>query len=158
MAKRTFHFPGFSVIEGDIKVDVSLNRFEKRFQEAQFWLDSQVMTDMVPYMPFRNGTFIQETRAQSAAIAGSGKVVAGAGPQGRYLYYGKVMVDKETGKGPMNIPGVGLRFKRGAELVVTDRPLNYGNPKATPEWFETAKKKYGNRWIKGVKKRAGGGK
>lgn len=158
MAGRTFHFPGFSIVEGDIKVDVSLDRFEKQFQEAQFWLDSQIMTDMVPYMPFRNGDFIKVTRQQSASIAGSGKVYAAYGPFGRYLYYGKVMVDKETGKGPMNIPGVGLRFRKGAELVATDRPLNYGNPKATPEWFETAKKNHGNNWVKGVKKRAGGGK
>lgn len=148
MAKRTFHFPGISVVEGDIKVDVSLNRFEKQFQEAQFWLDSQVMTDMVPYMPFRNGTFIQETRAQSAALAGSGKVIAGVGPQGRFLYYGKVMVDPDTGS-PWSKPG--------EKKVVTDRPLKYGNPKATAEWFETAKKSELNQWAKGVKRRAGGG-
>ena len=42
MASRTFHFPGFSIVSGDIKADVSLNRFEKQFQEAQFWLDGPI--------------------------------------------------------------------------------------------------------------------
>lgn len=156
MAGRTFHFPKFSIVEGDIKVDVSLDRFEKQYKDAQFWLDSQVMTDMVPYMPFRNGDFIKVTRMQSASIAGSGKVYAAYSPFGRYLYEGKVMVDSETGRGPFNIPNVGLRFRKGAKLVATDRPLNYGNPKATPHWFDTAKKNHGSQWVKGVKKRAGG--
>lgn len=147
MASRTFHFPGFSIVEGDIKVDVKLNRFEKQFQEAQFWLDSQVMTDMVPYMPFRNGDFIKITRMQSASVAGSGKVYAAYGPQGRFLYEGVVMVDPETGS-PWARPG--------AKKVVTDRPLKYGNPKATPHWFDTAKENHGKQWVKGVKKRAGG--
>ena len=147
MAGRTFHFPGFSIVEGDIKVDVSLDRFEKQFQEAQFWLDSQIMTDMVPYMPFRNGTFIQQTRRLSSSLAGSGKVVAGAPPQGRFLYYGKVMVG-ETSRSPWAM--------KGEKKIVTDRPLKYGNPKATSEWFETAKKNHGRNWVEGVKKRAGG--
>lgn len=41
MASKIFHFPSFSIVKGDIKVNVSLNRFEKQFQEAQNWLDGQ---------------------------------------------------------------------------------------------------------------------
>ena len=114
MASRTFHFPGFSIVSGDIKADVSLNRFEKQFQEAQFWLDGQVMNDMVPYMPHRDGIFVNLTRMRSAALQGTGKVVAGA--------------------------------------------LTYGNPKATPHWFDTAKEAHGKAWVRGVKRIAGGGK
>ena len=33
---------------------LSWRGFDKQFQEAQFWLDGQVMNDMIPYMPFRN--------------------------------------------------------------------------------------------------------
>ena len=75
MASKTFHFPGFSLVQGDIKVDVSLNRFEKQFQEAQYYLDSQIMNDMVPYMPHRDGNFVNVTRLQSAALAGSGTLI-----------------------------------------------------------------------------------
>lgn len=149
MASKTFHFPGFSLVQGDIKVDVSLNCFEKQFQEAQYYLDSQIMNDMVPYMPHRDGNFVNVTRLQSAALAGSGKVVAAAPPMGRFLYEGKVMVDPVTGS-----PWA----RKGAKKVVTERPLTYGNPKATPHWFDTAKDAHGKSWVKGVKRIAGGGK
>lgn len=149
MASRTFHFSGFSIVSGDIKADVSLNRFENQFQEAQFWLDGQVMTDMVPYMPHRDGAFVNLTRMRSAALQGTGKVVAGAPPQGRFLYEGKVMVDPVTGS-----PWA----RKGAKKVVTERPLTYSNPKATPHWFDTAKDAHGKAWVKGVKRIAGGGK
>ena len=147
MASKTFHFPGFSLVQGDIKVDVSLNRFEKQFQEAQYYLDSQIMNDMVPYMPHRDGNFVNVTRLQSAALAGSGKVVAAAPPMGRFLYEGKVMVDPVTGS-----PWA----RKGAKKVVTERPLTYSNPKATPHWFDTAKDAHGKAWVKGVKRIAGG--
>lgn len=161
MASRTFHFPGFSLVQGDIRVNVKLNRFEKQFQEAQYYLDNEVMTSMVPFMPMRDGNFINETKLQSAALAGSGKVVAGVPPMGRYLYEGVVMVDKETGKGPFFIPGVGYRYRKGAELIPTGRPLKYDktkHPNVKDHWFDAAKQKDGDKWIKGVKKIAGGGK
>lgn len=149
MASKTFHFPGFSLVEGDIKVDVSLNRFEKQYQKAQYYLDNQIMNDMVLYMPHQDGTLVNLTRLQSAALAGTGRVVAAAPPQGRFLYEGKVMVDPVTGS-----PWA----RKGAKKVVTDRPLTYSNPKATPHWFDTAKESHGKAWVKGVKRIAGGGK
>lgn len=150
MAKsRMFHFPKWSLVEGDIKVDVNLNRFEKQFQEAQYYLDGQIMNDMVPYMPQRSNALINLTRLNSAAIQGSGKVYAAYAIYGRYQYMGKVMVDPDTGS-PWAKPG--------AKKVVTERPLTYSNPKATPRWFDTAKEVNGKAWIKGVKRIAGGGK
>ena len=149
MASKTFHFPGFSLVEGGIKVDVSLNRFEKQYQKAQYYLDNQIMNDMVLYMPHQDGTLVNLTRLQSAALAGTGRVVAAAPPQGRFLYEGKVMVDPVTGS-----PWA----RKGAKKVVTDRPLTYSNPKATPHWFDTAKESHGKAWVKGVKRIAGGGK
>lgn len=134
-----------------IELDVDLSRFEKQYGKAQFILDNAVMTSMVPYMPHRTGTFINVTKAMSAAIAGSGTVVAAAPPMGRFLYEGKVMIDPETGS-PWARPG--------AKKIVTDKSLNYDtshHPKVTAHWFETAKKNHGKSWIKAVKKEAGGG-
>lgn len=148
MASKITHFPSFSIVEGDIKVDISLVRFEKQYQEAQFWLDSKVMKDMKPYMPQQTGALINLTVAQSASLAGTGLVCAAAGPYGRFQYEGKVMVDQETGS-----PWA----RRGAKKVVTERNLTYSNPKATPHWFDTAKQNHGKSWVDGVKKRAGGG-
>ena len=147
MASKTFHFPGFSIVSGDIKADVKLDRFEKSFQDAEYWLDGEIMTDMVPFMPHRDGTFINLTKIQSAAIQGSGKVIAAAPPTGRFLYEGKVMVDPQSGS-----PWA----RKGAKKVVTGKQLDYSNPRATPHWFDTAKEKYGKSWIKGVKEIAGG--
>lgn len=132
----------------DAEVTLDLERFVKQFSRAQFWLDSRVMQDMEPYMPKQTGTFINITKAMSAAIAGSGEVVAAAPPMGRFLYEGKVMVDPVT-KSPW--------ARKGAKKIVTERDLTYSNPKATPHWFDTAKKNHGKAWVDGVKKRAGGG-
>jgi hypothetical protein len=150
MASKTFHFPSFSIVKGDIKVNVSLNRFEKQFQEAQYWLDGQVFTDMEKYMPFRDGNMRNVSAIMSRSMQGSGQVIAGAPPYGRFLYEGKVMVDPVTGS-PL--------ARAGAKKVVTDRDLVFdktAHPRATDHWFDAAKEQYVKSWAKGVKKRAGG--
>lgn len=131
-----------------IELEVDLSRFNKQYGKAQYVLDSAVMKDMTPYMPQRTGVFIDVTKAMSAAIAGSGTVIAAAPPMGRFLYEGKVMVDEKTGS-PWARPG--------AKKVVTDRDLDYSNPRATPHWYDTAKKNHGKSWVNTVKKIAGGG-
>ncbi len=165
MASRTQHFRGFSVVQGDITVNVNFSRFEKQFEDAQKALDMAVMTSMIPFMPKQTGNFIDRTIIMSTSMAGTGIVVAAAPPMGRYLYEGKVMVDSETGKGPMKIPdGPGgayvLRFRKGAELVATTRDLDYSkaaNPDVTDHWFDAAKKKDLKAWVSLVKQKAGGG-
>ena len=137
--------------DATIELDVDLSRFEKQYGKAQYELDNMVMASMQPYMPHRTGTFINVTKAMSAAIAGSGTVIAAAPPMGRFLYEGKVMVDPETGS-PWARPG--------AKKIVTDKDLEYDkshNPKVTDHWFDTAKKNHGKSWVKSVKRIAGGG-
>jgi len=142
------HFKGFSIQKGDIQIRVSLDRFSKQYEKAQFKLDSMVMTSMVPFMPHQTGDLINRTRAASSALAGTGKVVAAVPPAGRFLYEGKLMVDPETGS-----PWA----RKGAKKVVTETDLKYSNPKATAHWFDTAKTKDGDDWVKATKKTAGGG-
>lgn len=147
---KTFHFPSFSMVAGDITVNISLNRFEKQFQEAQNWLDGQVFTDMEKYMPFRDGNMRNVSAIMSRSMQGTGRVIAGAPPYGRFLYEGKVMVDPLTGS-----PWA----RAGAKKVVTDRDLVFdktAHPRATDHWFDAAKEQYVKSWAKGVKKRAGG--
>lgn len=148
---NTKHFHSFSVVNGHVKVQVDLTRFDKQFQEAQFWLDGQVMNDMIPYMPFRDGIMVDTTRVRSASMQGTGKVCAGAPPYGRFLYEGKLMVDPETRS---------AWARPGAKKIVTDTPLKFdktAHPSATDHWFDAAKSAHGKQWVKGVKKRAGGG-
>lgn len=137
--------------DSTIELDVDLSRFEKQYGKAQYTLDSMVMTSMEPYMPHRTGVFRNITKAMSAAIAGSGTVIAAAPPFGRFLYEGKVMVDPET-----NSPWA----RPGAKKIVTDKDLEYDtshNPKVTSHWFDEAKKNHRESWVRAVKKEAGGG-
>lgn len=147
---KTFHFPSFSMVAGDITVNISLNRFEKQFQEAQNWLDGQVFTDMEKYMPFRDGNMRNVSAIMSRSMQGSGRVIAGAPPYGQFLYEGKVMVDPATGS-----PWA----RAGAKKVVTDRDLVFdktAHPRATDHWFAAAKTENVKSWVKGVKRIAGG--
>lgn len=138
------NIPDIDVKADGVHIHIDTSIYDGRIKDAQYWLDSQIMTDMVPLMPHQTGTFINVTRAQSAALAGTGKVVAAAPPMGRFLYEGKVMIDPETGS-PWARPG--------AKKIVTDRPLKYSNPSAVPRWFDAAKETHLQEWIDGVKEK-----
>lgn len=136
-------------IRADLEID--LGRFEGQYSRAQYLLDSMVMNDMIPYMPMQTAQFMNVTRAMSASIAGSGKVVAAAPPFGRFLYNGKVMVGEQSGS-----PWA----KKGERKVVTDRNLEYyrgRHPQARSHWFDAAKKKNQKKWIRQTRNTAGGG-
>lgn len=84
------------------------------------------------YMPYRTGVLATKSKYIKSATE-----IEVVGKAATYLYYGKVMVNAKTGKGPMNIPGVGLRYKKGTILKATDRDLQYDktkNPQAGPYW------------------------
>ena len=147
MADNDLHLKGFSLVSANMRVNVNPKRLNENLYRAQFALDTQIMNDMIPYMPMNTGTLIQVTRAKSAATAGTGMVCAAAAPYGRFQYYGKVMVDPQT-----NSPW----SRKGAKKIVTDRPLDYSNPKAQPEWFQVAKDKNLNKWVQKVKNKVGG--
>ena len=121
--------------------------FEKRIQRAQYLLDIQVMIDMEHRMPRQTGQFIQLTKARSVACAGTGKVVAGAPPFGRFLYHGKVMVDPVTGS-----PWA----RKGTRKILTDRDLKFWYPGAVPHWFEAAKAERIQDWQRLVASVLGG--
>lgn len=157
---RTRHFRGFSIIEGNIRVTLDMSRFERQFQLAQYQLDGNVMNSMVPFMPMITGSFINITRATSSAAQGTGKVYAAYGPQGRFLYEGKTMVDEETGstwarRGARKVlvSQYGGKTNAREDLVYTKQ----AHPKAQSHWFDAAKKADGKKWIRDVKKTAGGG-
>lgn len=128
-------------------MDVDMKRFENQFNKAQFDLDSAIMTSMQPFMPRRDSKFIDLTKGLSAAIAGTGEVVAAAPPYGRFLYEGKVMIG-ENSRSPW--------AKKGEKKVVTGRDLTYSGG-GQAHWFDKAKEVDGDSWVDLVKKTAGGG-
>ena len=130
-----------------LKLDIDTDKLKEKGAKAQYWLDSQIMTDMMPLMPMDTGSFINATLAQSQALAGSGIVIAGIGPMGRFLYGGLVMVDPDTGS----------PFARaGVKKVLTDRPLQFARASAVDHWFDVAKESHLSDWVKGVAKFYGG--
>lgn len=153
-----FHFPKFSYVGANFRVNLSLDRFSKQFENAQWWLGEEVLQRCRDVMPMQSGGLRQLSHTEDG-----GKKVIFPGPSARFLYGGVVMVDRITLKGPRKIP-LGdneyiFRFKEGAELIPdpSGRKLTYSNPQATDRWFDAAKAQHGEYWIAGVKKRAGGG-
>lgn len=161
MASKTTHFKGFSIIAGDLKVKLSLSRFDEQYKKAQYQLDGDVMNSMVPFMPMISGSFINTTRAASAAVQGSGQVYAAYGPQGRYLYEGKVMVDEVTGSPFARKGAKKVLVSQYAGKTAAKENIEYthqAHPKAQDHWFDAAKAADGKKWVRRVKAMAGGGK
>ena len=150
--------PKITYSSGEVSVTVDLRKLGRRVKGAQRWLGDRVLETCRDYMPLSTGSLRQWSHTEN-----DGKKVVFPGPYARYLYYGKVMVDRETGKGPRKIPteagGYVLRFRKGAKLKATDRDLDLTksfNPRAVPKWFEAAKLQNKQFWIDGVKEIIGG--
>ena len=161
MASKATHFKGFSIIAGDLKVKLSLSRFDEQYKKAQYQLDGNVMNSMVPFMPMISGSFINNTRAASTAVQGSGQVYAAYGPQGRYLYEGKVMVDEVTGSPFARRGAKKVLVSQYAGKTAAKENIEYthqAHPKAQDHWFDAAKAADGKKWVRRVKATAGGGK
>lgn len=144
---KIHHFNGFSIVNGDVNIRVDLDPLSDRFNRAQYQLDSMIMTSMEPFMPFQDGTFINETKAASAAMAGTGVVCGGVSPQGRFLYEGKAMVGEKSRS---------AWAKKGEKKVTTGNNLTYSNGRQS-HWFDAAKRADKRMWVRETKKIAGGG-
>ena len=143
------HFHNISIVRGSIQINISMERLEKNCEAAQWWLGEQVLQGCRALMPLLTGSLQQRSRVEDG-----GRRVVFPGPYARYLYMGRVMVDRATGKGPRKIPtGPGeyvLRFRKGAKLKPTGRRLTYSNPKAVDHWFDEAKARNLPYWLNGV--------
>lgn len=138
MARK--HFKDFSVEKMNVKIKLDMSGADEAIQRAQYALDGAIMHSMIPFMPKVSGNFIERTVAKSASVQGTGIVYAGVGPEGRFLYEGKVMVDPVTGS---------TYARPGAKKIVTERELNYNklaNPDVQKEWFLAAKRKDMKEW------------
>lgn len=154
------NFPRIHVRAEYYVLDIDPERFERQFGRAQFKLDSMVMTHMVPFMPMITSTFINNTMARSAAIAGTGYVYAAAPPYGRFLYEGKTMVSPTTGSTYAQKGEQKVLVSQYSGKTAAKENLEYTktfHSKVTSHWFDAAKKLYGRNWIKTAKKIAGGG-
>ena len=100
--------------------------------DVQMQVTRIINNRITKYMPFRSGALATKSKHIKSPTE-----IEVAAPYALYMYYGKVMVNSETGKGPAFIPGVGYRYRKGTVLKATERDLNYDltkHPKAGPFW------------------------
>ena len=103
--------------------------------KAEHAVAIQVQKDTSPYVPALTGSLDQRTRVE-------GDTVIYPGPYARYLYYGKLMVDPETGSS---------YAKKGATKVLTDKDLVFSkamHSQAQSPWFEASKAENLEKWIR----------
>ena len=101
MLRLTVHTKGLEEIK---------DKLMQASSKAEHTLAIQIRKDTSPYVPALTGSLDTRTRIEGFSNAGLGPGTGGStivypGPYARYLYYGKVMVDAATGKGPMRIVG-----------------------------------------------------
>lgn len=121
---------------------ISGTEFHKACKQAETALAVQVLKDTRPFVPALTGVFSNLARVDKNEVVYTGDQV-------RYLYEGKVMVDAATGKGPMNIPDVGLRWHKGATLTPTEKDLVFTtdmHPKAQAHWMEASYEQNAEKW------------
>lgn len=125
---------------------------------AEHAVAQKAMTDTEPYVPMLTGSLNTRTRVVNNAIVYPG-------PYARYLYYGKVMVDSETGRTAMHFTDKDgnevFRHRKGAKLVPIDRDLKINRSHhrlAQSHWFEASKAQNLDKWVKEAKKAMKNGK
>lgn len=99
----------------------------------------QMEKDTRPFVPALTGSLMNRTRVD-------GNVVIYPGPYARFLYYGKVMVDPDTGSS---------FAQKGAVKVLTDKDLVFNktvNPQAQAHWFEASKAQNLEKWMRVYRK------
>ena len=107
--------------------------------KAEHIVATQVRKDTSPYVPFLTGSLNERTRVV-------GNSVVYPGPYARFLYYGKVMVDPNTGS---------TYAPKGGTKVVTDRNLVFNHtahPQAQAHWCEASKAQNLGKWVRVAEK------
>ena len=116
-------------------MDVVRTAVAKACTRAEHVLAEQMEKDTQPFVPMLTGSLTQRTRVV-------GNDIIYPGPYARFLYYGKVMVDPETGS---------TYAPKGGTKVLTDKNLVFttsGHAQAQAHWFEASKAENLDKWIR----------
>lgn len=128
--KISVHTDGFDAVKEAIA---------KACTRAEHVLAEQMEKDTQPFVPALTGSLTQRTRVV-------GNTVIYPGPYARFLYYGKVMVDPNTGS---------TYAPKGGTKVVTDRNLVFNktmHPQAQAHWGEASKAQNLDKWLRVAEK------
>lgn len=127
------HFGGME----DIK-----DKLAESCTRAESIVGQQVIKDTAPFVPALTGSLTIRTRLD-------GNKIIYPGPYARFLYYGKVMVDPQTGS---------TFAPKGGTKVLTNRDLVFSkamHPQAQSHWFEASKAQNLDKWIRIAEKAVG---
>lgn len=126
MLKFSVHTEGLEAIK---------DKLAEGCTKAEHIVALQVRKDTSPYAPALTGDLDRRTRVD-------GSKVIYPGPQSRYLYYGKLMVDPETGSS---------YAPKGGTKVLTDKDLVFSKEvhgQAQSHWFEASKAENLEKWVR----------
>lgn len=127
----------FSVNTDGIKAIA--NRLVYEAPKAEHGVAIQVAKDTEDYVPMLTGSLKNRTLVQ-------GGTIIYPGPYARFLYYGKVMVDPNTGS---------TWSKKGETKVPTEKDLDIKqthHKNAQSHWFEASKAENLDKWIRAAQK------
>lgn len=122
----SMHFGGMEAIK---------DKLAEICTRAESIVGQQVIKDTAPFVPALTGSLTIRTRLD-------GNKIIYPGPYARFLYYGKVMVDPQTGS---------TFAPKGGTKVLTNRDLVFSramHPQAQSHWFEASKAQNLDKWIR----------
>ena len=120
------HFGGMEAIK---------DKLAESCTRAESIVGQQVIKDTAPFVPALTGSLTIRTRLD-------GNKIIYPGPYARFLYYGKVMVDPQTGS---------TFAPNGGTKVLTNRDLVFSkamHPQAQSHWFEASKAQNMEKWVR----------
>lgn len=126
----SMHFSGMEAIK---------DKLAESCTRAESIVGQQVIKDTAPFVPALTGSLTIRTRLD-------GNKIIYPGPYARFLYYGKVMVDPQTGS---------TFAPKGGTKVLTNRDLVFSramHPQAQSHWFEASKSQNLDKWVRIAKK------
>ena len=119
--------------------DAAKQAIAERCKQAEHVLAEQMEKDTQPFVPMLTGSLTQRTRVV-------GNDIIYPGPYARFLYYGKVMIDPNTGS---------TYAPKGGTKAVTDRNLVFNHtahPQAQAHWCEASKAQNLDKWMRVAEK------
>lgn len=129
----------FEVIFDDKQIEKLKQQITRASTEAELTLADQVLKDSNYFLPMRTGTLFKESHIEDGP---DGPVIVYPGPYARFLYFGKLMIDPETGSS--FAPKYGHKVPTDKDLKIWKST----NPHATSHWFEVAKAMNMDEWEK----------
>ena len=115
------------------QMDRVQDRMDQLSPSAEHTLALQMAKDTEQYVPARTKSLANRTKVR-------GDTIIYPGPYARFLYYGKLMIDPNTGS---------AWAPKGATKVVTGKDLNISQAvhgKAQAHWFEPSKSQNLDKW------------